>query len=78
MIDLDILIVGGGIAGASVGAEVAARRRTLIIEAEEHCGVTAQVEPPAPAPGGQVLLACAPENVERLGSKGLQQIGIVG
>jgi D-arginine dehydrogenase len=38
MIDLDILIVGGGIAGASVGAEVAARRRTLIIEAEEHCG----------------------------------------
>ena len=47
-------------------------------EAEEHCGVTAQVEPPAPAPGGQVLLACAPENVERLGSKGLQQIGIVG
>lgn len=38
MINLDILIVGGGIAGASLGAEVAARRRTLIIEAEEHCG----------------------------------------
>ena len=38
MIDLDILIVGGGIAGASLGAEVAAARRTLIIEAEEHCG----------------------------------------
>jgi D-arginine dehydrogenase len=38
MIDLDILIVGGGIAGASLGAEVAARRRTLIIEAEDHCG----------------------------------------
>jgi D-arginine dehydrogenase len=32
------LIVGGGIAGVSLGAEVAARRRTLIIEAEEHCG----------------------------------------
>jgi phosphoribosylformylglycinamidine synthase len=47
-------------------------------EAEEHSGVAAQVELPAPAPGGQVLLACAPENVERLGSKGLQQIGIVG
>jgi phosphoribosylformylglycinamidine synthase len=47
-------------------------------EAEEHCGVTAQVELPAPPPGGQVLLACAPENVERLGSKGLQKIGIVG
>lgn len=38
MINLDILIVGGGIAGASLGAEVAAKRRTLIIEAEEHCG----------------------------------------
>jgi len=47
-------------------------------EAEEHSGIAAQVEPPAPAGGGQVLLACAPENVERLGSKGLQQIGIVG
>ena len=38
MINLDILIVGGGIAGASVGAEIAARRPTLIIETEEHCG----------------------------------------
>jgi D-arginine dehydrogenase len=35
---LDILIVGGGIAGASLGAEVAANRRTMIIEAEDHCG----------------------------------------
>jgi D-arginine dehydrogenase len=38
MINLDILIVGGGIAGASLGAEIAAKRRTLLIEAEEHCG----------------------------------------
>lgn len=38
MINLDILIVGGGIAGASVGAEVAGKRSALIIEAEEHCG----------------------------------------
>lgn len=38
MLNLDILIVGGGIAGASLGSEVAAKRRTLIIEAEEHCG----------------------------------------
>lgn len=38
MINLDILIVGGGIGGASLGAEVAAARRTTIIEAEEHCG----------------------------------------
>jgi D-arginine dehydrogenase len=38
MSDFDVIIVGGGIAGASLGAEIAATRRTLIIEAEEHCG----------------------------------------
>jgi D-arginine dehydrogenase len=38
MINLDILIVGGGIAGASLGAEIAGRRNTLIIEAEDYCG----------------------------------------
>jgi D-arginine dehydrogenase len=36
--DFDVIIVGGGIGGASLGAEIAARRRTLIIEAEEQCG----------------------------------------
>ncbi|WP_293943279.1 FAD-dependent oxidoreductase [Sphingomonas sp.] len=35
----DIVIVGGGIAGASLGAEVARVRRTLLIEAEEHPGM---------------------------------------
>ena len=34
----DVIIVGGGIAGASLGAEIAAKARTLIIEAEEQCG----------------------------------------
>ncbi len=38
MSDFDIVIVGGGIAGASLGAEIAGKRRTLIIEAEEQCG----------------------------------------
>lgn len=46
-------------------------------EAAEHSGTEADVELPAAAPGGQVLLACAPENVERLGSRGLQRIGTV-
>jgi len=38
MIGFDVIIVGGGIAGASLGANIAAKRRTLIIEAEEQCG----------------------------------------
>jgi phosphoribosylformylglycinamidine synthase II len=49
-----------------------------LLEAAEHSGVAAQVDLPEPALGGQVLLACAPENVDRLGHKGLQQIGTVG
>src|SRR3982750_2532827 len=35
----EVIIVGGGIAGASLGAEIAGRRRTLILEAEEHCAM---------------------------------------
>jgi D-arginine dehydrogenase len=38
MIEFDVIIVGGGIAGASLGAEIANRRRTLIVEAEDQCG----------------------------------------
>jgi D-arginine dehydrogenase len=38
MSDFDVIIVGGGIAGASLGSEIAGKLRTLIIEAEEHCG----------------------------------------
>nr|NUR36425.1 FAD-binding oxidoreductase [Sphingomonas sp.] len=38
MVDFEVIIVGGGIAGASFGAEIGAKRRTLIIEAEDHCG----------------------------------------
>ena len=41
MSDFDVIIVGGGIAGASLGAAIAAKRRTLIIEAEEHCAMHA-------------------------------------
>ena len=36
--DFDVLIVGGGIAGASLGAQVAGRASTAIIEAESQCG----------------------------------------
>ena len=38
MSDFDVIIVGGGIAGASLGAEIAHKRRTLIVEAEDRCG----------------------------------------
>lgn len=38
MDNFDVIIVGGGIAGASLGAEIAGKRRALIVEAEDHCG----------------------------------------
>ena len=38
MSDFDVIIVGGGIAGASLGAEIAASRRVAIVEAEDQCG----------------------------------------
>jgi D-arginine dehydrogenase len=38
MSDFDVIIVGGGIAGASLASEIAGQRRTLILEAEAHCG----------------------------------------
>jgi len=34
----DVIIVGGGIAGASLGARLAGDRRVLILEAEDLCG----------------------------------------
>jgi phosphoribosylformylglycinamidine synthase subunit PurL len=49
-----------------------------LLEAAEHSGIAAQVDLPEEVPGGQVVLACAPENVDRLGSRGLQRIGTVG
>ena len=39
--DFDVLIVGGGIAGASLGAGLAGKARTAIVEAESHCGAHA-------------------------------------
>ncbi len=38
MTKYDVLIVGGGIGGASLGAEIAANRKVALIEAESHCG----------------------------------------
>lgn len=39
MSHFDVLIVGGGIAGASLGACIAGQVRTAIIEAEDHCAM---------------------------------------
>lgn len=36
--EFDVIIVGGGIGGASLGAEIARERRTVMIEGEERCG----------------------------------------
>ena len=38
MTNVDILIVGGGIAGASLGARLAPDHEVLLIEAEDLCG----------------------------------------
>jgi D-arginine dehydrogenase len=38
MSDFDVLIVGGGIAGASLAARLAGTMRVMIIEAEDMCG----------------------------------------
>src|SRR5437764_10119634 len=38
MHEFDVIIVGGGIAGASLAAAIADKWRTLIIEAEGQCG----------------------------------------
>jgi len=46
-------------------------------EAEEYSGLGADVELPPSAAGGQIVLACAPADVDRLGAKGLQRIGVV-
>src|SRR4051794_10111320 len=47
MSNFDVIIVGGGIAGASLGVEIVAKRRTLIIEAEEHGAMHATGRSPA-------------------------------
>jgi hypothetical protein len=46
-------------------------------EAGEHSGLEAEVERAEPASGGQILLACAPANVDRLGTRGVERIGVV-
>jgi phosphoribosylformylglycinamidine synthase subunit PurL len=46
-------------------------------EAEEYTGLEADVELPNMAPGGQILLACAPEDVAKLGTKNIERIGTV-
>ena len=48
-----------------------------IEEAAAWSGREADVELPAEPRGGAAILACAPENVERLGARGLTRIGIV-
>src|SRR5688500_16211757 len=41
MSDFDVLIVGGGIAGASLGAELGGKMRVGLIEGEALCGMHA-------------------------------------
>jgi phosphoribosylformylglycinamidine synthase subunit PurL len=58
--------------------DVSARGLPIALrEATEHSGIEADVELPPPARGGQVLLACAPQDVDRLGTKNVTRIGTV-
>jgi D-arginine dehydrogenase len=38
MSEIDVLIVGGGIAGASLASEIAPHRRVVLVESESQCG----------------------------------------
>jgi phosphoribosylformylglycinamidine synthase len=51
---------------------------TALREAALYSGVGARVDLPEQAPGGRVVLACAPADVERLGTKGIERLGVVG
>jgi phosphoribosylformylglycinamidine synthase len=48
-----------------------------LAEAADYSGVEADVELPEPAQAGQVLLASRPQDVPRLGTKGIQRVGTV-
>jgi phosphoribosylformylglycinamidine synthase len=58
--------------------DVSAGIEEAVREAAEHSRREAALTLPVePGGGGRILLACAPEDVERLGTKGLLQIGTV-
>jgi D-arginine dehydrogenase len=38
MIEADVVVIGGGMAGASAAYEIAARRRVVLLEREQFCG----------------------------------------
>ena len=38
--EFDVIVIGGGIAGVSAGASLAAARKVLVIEAESQLGFT--------------------------------------
>jgi phosphoribosylformylglycinamidine synthase subunit PurL len=52
---------------------------TALREAADYSGIAANVDhvPPS-ATGGQIVLACAPDDVEGLGTKGIRRLGVVG
>jgi phosphoribosylformylglycinamidine synthase subunit PurL len=48
-----------------------------LAEAALYSGIGAEIDLPERSTGGRVILACARADVERLGSKGLEHIGVV-
>ncbi len=67
----DVLIVGGGIAGSSLGAEIVRSARVGLIEGESHCGVHATGRSAAfwlESYGGPLVAPLAAESREFLAS----------
>ncbi|MFN2629353.1 MAG: phosphoribosylformylglycinamidine synthase subunit PurL [Gaiellaceae bacterium] len=51
---------------------------SALAEAADWSGVAAAVDPCGDPVGGAAIIACAPADVSKLGSKGLRRIGVVG
>ena len=52
--------------------------KATVEEAERWSGRSADVSLPAEPSAGAAILACPPENVSKLGTRGFVQIGTVG
>ena len=60
MNQVDFIIIGAGIAGASTGYWLSRRGRVLVLEREEHAGYHSTDVPPRSIPWPTARPRCAP------------------